>query len=44
MRKRPGAALLRSIAQRSEPSPPSSALRVTRSTSGVPVEGLCAPA
>ena len=34
MRKRPGAVLLRSIAQRSEPSPPSSAVRVTRSTSG----------
>ena len=32
MRKRPGAALLRSIAQRSEPSP-SSAVRVTRSVS-----------
>jgi len=32
MRKRPGAVLLRSIAQRSEPSPPS-AVRVTRSVS-----------
>src|ERR1700704_305454 len=34
MWKRPGEALLRSMAQRSEPSP-SSAVRVTRSTSGV---------
>src|SRR4051812_25579097 len=33
MRKRPGAALLRSIAQRSEPSMRSSPVRVTRSTS-----------
>ena len=46
MRKRPGAVLLRSIAQRSDPSLPSSAARVTRSTSGgaVPAGGAWAPA
>src|ERR1700730_11232541 len=39
MRKRPGAALLRSIAQRSDPSPLSS-VRVTRSSSGMGGAGV----